>query len=293
MKSNEIAIIGVGRVGSNIAIRLHESGIPIRLILDKDKNSSKLLADKTGCQVVLTEIEALIDYNFSILMIATPDQTIAEVAQILANLPLDFPGKYVFHFSGAMTSDILDDLRNKGAMCASMHPVQSFTAPGLGLTPLDNIFWALEGDETALAKAKYLITQLKGDFFLLSKKNKPLYHAACVFASNYLVALVKSCTTLMAKFDIQEEQAVRILSPLIQTTFANILNKGIDDALTGPISRGDINSVQSHIAALKENSPELVSLYQQLAQVLIQLSRQSEKISAPVALELSNLFLSI
>ena len=126
-------------------------------------------------------------------------------------------------------------------------------------------FFSLEGNRRGLAVGRRLVRDLGGKAFVLRAKDKPLFHAACVFVSNFLDTLIDAGIELCVDAGIPRRNAYRIFEPLIQQTLTNIARQGTIQALTGPIERGDVETVRKHLAALSKRRPDLVQLYEALA----------------------------
>ena len=145
-----------------------------------------------------------------------------------------------------------------GYAVGSMHPLQTVADPWSGGDRLRGVAFALAGEPEALAVARRLVRALDGQPLVIPPKLRPLYHAAAVFASNYLVALVSAAVRLLGQTGVDEEDAVAAVLPLIRGTLNNLGNLGVGAALTGPIARGDVDTVRLHLARL---SPEDRALY--------------------------------
>jgi len=290
MIKEKIVIIGAGRVGSNLAIQLNQKGYPINGIFSERLSDIQILAARVHCEKFATDIEFIPD-GTAIIFIATPDSAIESVARKLAHLSFEFKNVMVYHLSGSMDSSALKPLQKKSAMVASVHPIQSFLPVESGLTSLEKIYFGLEGDLLAVEKARRIVTDLGGIPFEIPASMKPLYHAGCVVASNYLIALIHICTRIFRELGKAEPQSIELIAPLVTTTFNNIKNKGLQTALTGPISRGDVSTVQDHLAALTRYLPECVQSYQALGKILVDLTREGNKIDSEIADQFDALFL--
>ena len=226
----------------------------------------------------------------SVILIATPDAEIeAAYRGIEASLS---PNQTVLHFSGALSTAVFGVRRdptspgNQGCPVRrgigdagwgvlAMHPVMTFPAPRVTLTPAlspqrgggipKGTSFSLEGNRKGLVVGRRLVRDLGGKAFVIRAEDKPLFHAACVFVSNFLDALIDAGIELCAEVGLEPKTAYRVLEPLIQQTLRNIAESGTAQALSGPIERGDIETVRKHLAALSKRRPELVQLYEALA----------------------------
>jgi predicted short-subunit dehydrogenase-like oxidoreductase (DUF2520 family) len=196
-----------------------------------------------------------------VVFITTPDGLIGTVAQALADHSGVKPGAVVLHCSGALASTVLAPLGGSGAHAGSLHPLQSFAAPVLAHNPFKGIVLAAEGDDTALALCREVAGALEAEFLTLETDNKVLYHAAAVVASNYLVTLLAVATRLLEGSGIPSEAALKVLLPLVRGTLQNVAEQGIPQALTGPIARGDRETVAAHCRKIGESLPDLLPFY--------------------------------
>ena len=137
----------------------------------------------------------------------------------------------------------------------------------------------MEGDSQTLEILKELAADLKAFSFEIKPEAKPMLHAAAVVSSNYVVTIMKIATEIAKAGDIDPDDALKALMPLMESSVQNIKEKGFNDALTGPISRGDFFTVEKHVKSLK-NYPDLLSIYKKLGSLTVdiaQLNEQSKK----------------
>ena len=134
-----------------------------------------------------------------------------------------------------------------------------------------------------------MATALEGDWVVLRAGDKVLYHAAAVFACNYLVTLVKLATDLWQTFGISQAQATKALMPLLRGTLSNIENVGLPNCLTGPIARGDLGTITSHLKALEKASPSLLEIYKELGLQTIPIALAKGKIDSQSAGKLQDI----
>lgn len=254
-----VTIVGAGTVGRSIAHALFYSRVKIEGIYsDKGKSAAKL-AKIIHCNNygILNEQSSLSD----IVIIAVPDKNIKNVAGVISKNLNKVRNRIIFHTSGALDSEILSEVKKKGAVCASFHPLQTFSR-SKKLTSMMGIWCAVEGDRRAISVAHELGKALRANIFTISKKDKPLYHATAVFASNYLTTILSIVEELSAYIRIPKKKIWKIYSPLILQTVLNTFNSSPAEALTGPIVRGDTETIKKHIKALSTPSlKHLAMLY--------------------------------
>jgi predicted short-subunit dehydrogenase-like oxidoreductase (DUF2520 family) len=190
-------------------------------------------------------------------LLCVPDEAITDVcARIAPSTPT-----LVGHVSGASGLDALSPALDRGAAIFSLHPLQTFADE---TTPVEGTPAAIAGsDDRALSFARSLGEALGLRPFEVPEKSRAAYHAAAAISSNLLVALEESAAELVERLGI--EDARELLAPLVLRTAANWAERG-PDALTGPIARGDRATVERHRAALAETAPELLAMYDALAE---------------------------
>jgi predicted short-subunit dehydrogenase-like oxidoreductase (DUF2520 family) len=208
----------------------------------------------------------------TIVILAVPDSALAEVAYDLAQAGTAPLGCAVFHLSGALSTEVLAPLHAAGYTVGSLHPLQAVADPWLSGDRLIGAAFAIAGEPAGIAAARRLVDALSGRALLVPPVRRPIYHAAATTASNYLVALVSFAVRLMAEAGVPEEEAVPALLPLIRGTLDNLEQLGVRAALTGPIPRGDVDTVRLHLARLSEEDR---SLYCALGRELLRLARQA------------------
>jgi predicted short-subunit dehydrogenase-like oxidoreductase (DUF2520 family) len=215
-----------------------------------------------------------------LIFICVPDDSIVTVVSDLKKYIEHRPiAKFVFHCSGALTSDVFDPLRKYGSACASVHPIQSFAGKDDDWKKLQNIYFGIEGDSEAVKKAAEIIKNLKSHQIIIPRELKSLYHISCTVASNYLVSLLIMAVDIFKALNFSEQETLKIFQPLLSTTLSNLTEKGIAGALTGPISRGDLATITKHIQTLSINFPNYETIYKLHGKILLNLKSVHDKIS--------------
>ncbi|MDD8019159.1 MAG: DUF2520 domain-containing protein [Bacteroidota bacterium] len=253
-----ITIIGAGAVGRSIAAALLRGGAAINGIYSRSSQSALLLAKKIHCKNFGTVDD--IKSVQGVIIAAVPDSQIKSVARRLVLIQKSFKNVIVLHTSGALASDELDILKRKGAATGSFHPMQTF--PTFKTTTLKNIWCAAEGDLRARKIARDIATTCGASSFEISKEAKVLYHTAGIFASNYLVTLLSIVEEIALKVKITQSDVWKIYRPIIESTLRNGMETSPAEALTGPIARGDADTINKHLQTLsKKKLDHLVPLY--------------------------------
>lgn len=282
MTTERIALVGAGAAGGAMVLALHQAGYPIIGVASKNQASAQRCSARIDCPLVTTD-PARVVVNADIIIIATPDDQIATVCESIADQGVIQPSQLFIHLSGALTSEVLEAAQRKGAETLSLHPIQALADPVKGASLLKNAYFCLEGTAPAIAKAMPLVNALSGKTLVIPASKKALYHATLCIASNYLVTLESVAVSLLEQIGIDRIAGMQALLPLIQGSVENLSHSGLPNALTGPISRGDSETIAHHIDGLREMPQEYQSLYRMLGKETIKLALDKGGLSAEEA----------
>lgn len=267
-------VIGPGRVGLALGLALRQAGMVGRLSYTGRLSAAPdhpLFHPASGTPAGYSaHLELPAGAPPSLVAIAVPDAEIPAVARELAALPLP-AGIPVLHTSGALGAEALAPLAHQGVPVGSVHPLVAVSDPVGGADRLRGAWYAIDGDAAAARAAEALVTALDGRVLRLAPGGKPLYHAAAVFASNYLVALLAVAERLLAEAGVAGEAGRAALAELAAGAVAAVAERGAGAALTGPIERGDAATVELHLSRL---SPPDALLYSVLARETLALARR-------------------
>jgi predicted short-subunit dehydrogenase-like oxidoreductase (DUF2520 family) len=285
-----VAIIGAGRLGGALGRLLVQAGVPVAAVTARSRPSAAAAARFIGSGKPLTDVVKAAS-GAAIIFITTPDREIRAVCERIARGGGLRPDALVVHASGAHTRELLDAARDAGALRAVIHPLQSVPSREQGVVNLPGSYFRIEADAGALRRVRALVRALGGSELVLPRwKSGPqsaaLYHAGAVAASNYLVTLIDYAVRHFQALGADRQQALRAVLPLVRGTLANIERLGIPGALTGPIARGDVQTVAGHSAALQQRAPELLDLYRVLARQTVPLAREQGGLTDRAAEEL-------
>ncbi|MFC4161076.1 Rossmann-like and DUF2520 domain-containing protein [Chitinimonas lacunae] len=263
-------LIGAGRLGRTLARLWQAAGqVQVDQIVTRHADSSAAAIDFIGAgrAASLAELGPA-----ELILLATPDDLLAPVAAELAASRPSLAGSVVFHASGSRPAELLAPLRDRGAAIASVHPLLSFAEPSQALHDFAGCYCGCEGDPAALARLGPLFDAIGARRFTLDAAQKPLYHAAAVFACNDLVALMEAAQRCLEAAGVERATGWAALQPLIQATLANIGRVGPRAALTGPVARGDSATVASQGAAVARLDPASGHAYRALGQLALELA---------------------
>ncbi len=279
-----IGFVGAGVVGGALARRLAEAGYPVVAVASRSFGSAVALAAAVpGCAAfgTLDDVAA----KAEVVFITTPDDAIASVAASTAWRA----GQAVVHCSGALSVDALATAAQAGVRVASFHPLQTFASLDRALANLTGTTFVLEGDDLPLLTTlQDMAEALGGRSVLLRSEDKVLYHAAAVLSSNYVVTLLQQAAELWEAFGRTKEEALTALIPLLRGTTANLESLGLPEALTGPVSRGDLITVAKHLDAL-ESFPDIAAVYRALAEATVPIALAKGRLAPEVAASLVQL----
>ncbi len=272
-----VNIIGAGAVGQVLGHLLSKhnaakiQGVVNRSILSTER-AIQFIGDGQTYEFIADLPHA------DLIMLTVPDQQIEAVAQILALNQHLQPGAIVMHCSGALTSTCLQSLRPKNCTIASLHPAMSFKNPAKSVKQFMNIPCALEGDDAALDSITEVFSAIGASVYLIEPEKKAMYHIAAVFAANYPITLLQQAHACFLNAGLSPSQAKLVIDGLFQTVLENV-QQAIEPryALTGPIQRGDVSTIQEHINALKDDA-KIQELYSKLAQETLAISLPGDSI---------------
>jgi predicted short-subunit dehydrogenase-like oxidoreductase (DUF2520 family) len=276
--------IGAGTTGTALAVRLSQKGCPVVAVSSRTLSSAQKLAGLVpNCQVCHTAQE-LADVA-DLVFITTPDDVIAQVCSEVQW----HKGQSILHCSGAHSVDILESAKKLGTAVGSFHPLQTFADVNQAIENLPGSTFALEAEEPLLSTLKHLTHLLNGNWVKLESGDKVLYHAAAVFACNYLVTLVRLALDLWKDFGVSSKEATRALLPLLRGTLNNIDSIGLPNCLTGPVARGDLGTIERHLRALDAKNPSLLTAYKELGLQTIPIALAKGKVNEQKAEEMKAL----
>ncbi|HEX7479639.1 MAG TPA: DUF2520 domain-containing protein [Polyangiales bacterium] len=264
LKLQSVGIVGTGRLGSALARALLAAGYELAVVASFGGQSAGRLARSLGASVRALPV-AEVPAQASLIFLAVPDGRIESVCEAL---PVH-AGHAVVHTSGAQGLAPLASARAAGAQVGAFHPLQSFSESA-GPGAFGSISIGVEAEGALAAALQRCCERLGARALWLQGVDRARYHAAAVFASNYVVALQLAAAQAWELAGLPRAQAEVALAPLTLAAAQNLLDAEPARALTGPVARGDVQTVERHLAALADN-PELLLLYRALGAQLLQL----------------------
>ena len=268
--------IGAGKVGFTLGKYLAMHGIEISGYYSRTPASAKEAAEFTQSRYY-TSIEE-ITKDSDTLFLTVPDGTIGEIWDDMRNLPIK--NKNICHCSGSIPSTVFFDAENRGAYRYSIHPLYAISSKTTSYPDLGKACFTIEGSDAHLAELKALFSEMGNTVVAISPDSKALYHAAAVMVSNQIVALADMGTALLVKCGFSEAAAAEALSPLLLGNAQSVAEKGAVNALTGPIERGDAQTVSKHLQEIRKFAAgstvgqDILTAYTALSKQLIRIAQQ-------------------
>lgn len=275
----EIAIVGAGTLASALASAFHSNGYRISEIVSRSNPQSlrraRILASATQSSATTAQAAEL---SAGLVWICVPDDAIASVASQVVG-ERDWRGKIVVHSSGALSSDALEPLRRKGAEVASAHPLMTFVTSSQ--PKLAGVPFALEGTAKALTAVEGIIGDFGAQAFRIAREEKAAYHAFGFFSSPAIVALVAAAIDVGKLAGLDAKRARDLMEPIVRQTIDNCFRTSPQQAFSGPVRRGDIETIRKHLEVLHQQ-PDSLDLYRDLVKTALRglPSAKTEQIEA-------------
>jgi predicted short-subunit dehydrogenase-like oxidoreductase (DUF2520 family) len=272
----DVAVIGAGTVGTAVAVLLGQAGHRLVGVSGRGETRARAGAYLPGVPVLdATEAASTAE----LIVLGTPDDAIEPTLVSLAAAGAIRAGAWVVHLSGSLGLDALGPARGAGGRRLAMHPLQTFPDIGSALESLPGCAIAVTADDDeGYRLGEHLSGDLGGVSFRLADELRPLYHAAAVFASNYLVTASAIAESLFAMARVPDPATA--MAPLQRATLDHVEHLGPARALTGPAARGDAGTVRRNLEALARHAPDLVPAYVALARSTLDLAARSGRLPA-------------
>ncbi len=270
--TSRIGIVGAGVVGATLARALTAAGHPVAAVTSRTPASAQRLASGVpGCLAVETA-QAVAD-RCDLALLTVPDDAIAEVASSVQWRP----GQAVVHCSGATPLSALEPAAQCGALIGAFHPLQTFAGTDQPPSVLEGIAFAVEAPAALLEKLQNMARALGGWPIELDGRDRALYHVSAVAVCGFVTTLMRASAELWDRFEGTgsggADQGLRALLPLARHTLESIGRRGLPEAMTGPMARGDVGTVRRHLEALETADSEFRRLYCHLALAALPLAR--------------------
>ncbi|WAX55637.1 DUF2520 domain-containing protein [Jatrophihabitans cynanchi] len=270
-----VGVISAGRVGSVLGAALARAGHQVVAV------SAVSAASRDRAERLLpgAEVRAPDDVvaESDLVLLAVPDDELRPLVAGLAETGAWRPGQLVAHTSGALGIGALDPAAARGVLPLALHPVMTFVGRPEDIDRLDGALFGVTADDELRPVAESLVLEMGGEPVWVPETARGLYHAALSIGSNHLVTIVADALGLLG--DAGVETPSRLLAPLVSASLDNALRLG-DGALTGPVSRGDVATVATHLRTLAERAPQVLPAYRAMALRTAERARDSDRITA-------------
>jgi len=275
----KLNIIGCGVVGKTLGALWNESSVfAIQDICNQSEASGSAAVGFIGAGKVVASLDSVSAAD--VMAITVSDDAIENVASRLISSGAITPGVIIFHCSGALSSEILSDLRSFGANVASAHPVKSFSDLEESRRSFPGTKIAIEGDDQAVELLSRAFEAIGGVVFRIDPSAKMFYHTGLVFACNYLTALMECAVETCGKAGLNRTDSLALMQPLVRETIEAIFARGTEGALTGPVARGEAQVVSKQLELLREWKGEFASLYSGLGRIALDIAERKETANA-------------
>lgn len=245
----KIGIIGAGKVGTTLGKHLTLYGVPMAGYASRSYESAETAADFTETTAYHTLEELVLASDT--LFLTTPDGEIGRVWDCIRETRLELQEKIICHFSGSLSSHVFSGIEQTGAYGCSIHPMFAFNDKFTSYQELPRAVLTLEGHQRAVHDMTNLFGGWLGHRILtIQTEDKVRYHAAATMASNYMIGLFQVSLELLGECGFSQQEGETLLRSLVQTNVENMLEKGVQAALTGPIERNDMGTVKKHLQTL-------------------------------------------
>ncbi len=267
-RSLALGFVGAGRLGAALSVALAGAGYRVMAVASRSERSAAALAERLPDATVcaLDDLPVRIDVVF----LTVPDGAIEGVAETLPWRD----GQAVVHTSGAHDLRVLDGATRRGALAGCLHPLQAFSheggeggEPG---TRFREITCGIEAADPLGGLLEAIVSDLGAHSVRLEGVDRAAYHASAVIAGNDIVALAAAAGRAWEIAGLAPGEATAALAPFMRGAVENVARLPLEQALTGPLARGDVETVERHLAALGA-APELLALYQALGLELLRL----------------------
>lgn len=242
-----VGIISAGKVGSVLGAALRAAGHAVVGVYAHSE-ASRDRADALLPDVPVLDVPTIVERS-ELVLLAVPDDQLPGLVEGLGKLGAWQPGQLVVHTAGRFGTDVLEPVRAAGGIGLAIHPCMTFTGLSLDLQRLTDCSFGVTAAAPVLPIAQALVVEMGAEPVVIAEADRPLYHAALAHGSNHVMTLMGQSMQLLHKIGV--EQPDRMLGPLVRATVDNALASG-ENALTGPVARGDVSTVSAHVAALTE-----------------------------------------
>ncbi len=273
-----VGVVGAGRVGAVLGAALSRSGHRVTGAYAVSA-ASRERAEALLPGVPVGDVPTVVAGS-ELVLLAVPDDALADLVAGLAATGAWQAGQIVVHTSGRHGVSVLDPARAEHALPLALHPAMTFTGTAMDLDRLSECAFGVTADPELRPVAEALVLEMGGTPVWVAEEDRVAYHCALAHGANHVVTLVSEAMEVLARAGVEAPH--RVLGPLMNAALDNALRMG-DAALTGPVARGDVGTVEDHLAALDRLAPDVRSTYVALARATALRALDSGRLSPAVA----------
>lgn len=278
--SDALYIVGAGRVGSALATLLHRAGLPLAGIWSRSPEGAGRATELSGIDCSHGPFPESIARADTVIL-AVRDPFVPTVAGALLDAGLLRGARVVLHCGGMQpAAQALAPLTSVYAL-GTLHPLVAVVDPQQAVRFIPEGYCAVEGDERAVQRAEELVAAMGAASFRLDRDDMALYHAAAVLASNHAVALWDGAMKLMIQTGLDAKTGSSAMMTLLRSTLENVEQQGLPHALTGPVRRGDVETVRRHLSVLQERAPRLARIYRACTAAAVETAQRAAHEETP------------
>jgi predicted short-subunit dehydrogenase-like oxidoreductase (DUF2520 family) len=273
MVTQRINIIGCGRAAGSLARLWVQAGaVSIGSVMNRSEVSSRQAVEKIGAGTPVKNLQQMEQADY--WLIGTNDDQVLAVAEAMVSLEQRLTGSLVFHLAGRFGLEVLEPLNNGSISLAALHPVRSLTDSALSLDGFAGTACVAEGSDAAIKALQPLVTSIGGAWLPVQAIDRGLYHASVSIISNITKAVAWKAQKWQRRAGLPEETAKAVTHQLLQSTMADLFRSGARQSITGPVVRGDTQTIEAHLDAIRATHPEDVEVYRVLARTVLELAQE-------------------
>lgn len=242
-----VGVISAGKVGAVLGAALRAAGHAVVGVHASSPESRERAAALLP-EVPVLDVPTIVERS-ELVLLAVPDDQLPGLVSGLAAIGAWQPGQLVVHTSGRYGTEVLEPVRAAGGIGLAVHPAMTFTGLSLDLQRLVDCSFGVTAAAPVLPIAQALVVEMGAEPVVIAEADRPLYHAALAHGSNHVMTILGESMQVLGEIGVEHPD--RVLGPLVRATVDNALASG-ENALTGPVARGDVSTVVAHVAALRE-----------------------------------------
>ncbi|CAB3645335.1 Rossmann-like and DUF2520 domain-containing protein [Paraburkholderia rhynchosiae] len=277
-----LGFIGAGRLARCVAPGFSRAGYPVTAVTSRTSASASQLAGQIPGCVALDDPQQVVDAA-DVVFLAVPDDSIGTSAHTLRFAPDSAHGKALVHCSGASPVELLAPARDQGAAVGGFHPLYLFSGEFADLERIAGCSVTIEADGALKDTLTALAVALRCHPLSIPAGGRMLYHGAAHYAASFALCSLAECVALWRTLGFSEDDALRALLPMLAGTIQTARDKGLPNALAGPVSRGDISVVQKQLALFEGLGGDHAALYGLLSRRAVALAQRRATPPAAIA----------